>query len=853
MEEYKLLIQKSKFLRIRIESMKDLTVHISIVNEKSIRIPLEWLCIAEDLPELTEEIRGVASGNTSELYTHFRINFDGEIRRFLICAQNFKDILSTRTHLDGIMIEVSKYIDKAISDVSGWGFILPDSGEPKICDLVNREYLEQLQMPFKFGAGIYSAIFDADGKLLCTPNSKEASFNINKFPFLKEANIRVNRMVIAKWIIGAYKKEIIDKHEQLLDVMSLTLSRVVNSLVLLYKEMTNSQHTNKMLSENVEQQMLINSVYNESFGNKNTSDIINTVFKIVGNYVKVDSISIFEEDSKEKMFYELFKWMANGDFKSDLKPKISYNDIPITLERLDFTDYYYPSGFKHEFNKFGVSHYVAANLSGEGGRGGIVTYSLLGSERIPTTQEVKILIRISQILSSLLLKYKTDQMLEETSRQATYLAYHDPTLNVPNRAKLDIDLREEFISQKEGSVVYIKVTNLRTFNELFGHSYTDMLIKSVTDYIASMPVEAIKIYRFSGNIITVLLSNADALAAKKFSEMLLIRFKRPWEQDGNEHYLEAGIGVTLYPQNGKNNEEIYRAASLSMYRSIEYGVNSYAFYSKEFEKPASVDYFFAEKLRMDINNHMNGFSLRYQPVISLKTGNYGPFEVFVNWSGENNTLGPINIVRLAENIGFDIRLDKWVITSACEFCKEMQKHIDPDFSISVNITVRELQSGAIISMVKEALRKSGLSGEYLYVEISERTLMNTRDNIIPVIAKLKEIGVKIIIDSFGRDFVAPKLLKYSYVNMVKTDFSLFTNVFDDYDEILLETVIKLSKTIPGGVCVKRVENAEQLGLLNSFNINYLQGYLLSKPLTSSELMDFLSVYEPSVVSSFIKQ
>ncbi|MCL2086633.1 MAG: GGDEF domain-containing protein [Oscillospiraceae bacterium] len=845
MEEYKFNILKNNYNKIKIELTKEFPVYVTSGSGKPTKIKLADFVLAEDLPVFAGKIQELTTDNKSELYAHFRIDFDGDIRRFLICARLFK--AAVRHYVEGVIIDVSKYIDKAINDPSFDGSVIKpgDTDDIKLYDLVSREYLEKLQTPFKLCDGVVSAMFDEQNKLICTSNPENPkAFDITSFPFIKKEEVRINRELIAEWLIGAHKGEIIAKYVPLLEVMAEALTRILKSLMLLYKELTNSEQTSKMLSENIEQQMLINSIYNEIFANKSTGEIINAVLKTFGEYLKIDTICLYTEEPTKEEFNQLFVWAAHERGKGVNPLIIRYDDIPLIREQLDFTDFYFPTNGSHELNRFGIKNFVAVALKGEGERCGMALYGLTHEGRLPTSLEVKIVRNISHILSSLLLKHHADLLVEETNSKVSYLAYHDPVLDIPNRSKLDIDLKKEFDEQKAGAVVYLKITNLRIFNELFGHSYTDMLIKGVIDYIKTIPNKKCEIYRFSGNIITILMPGADAFEAREFAEVLLIRFKRPWHREGNEHCLDAGLGVTLYPQNGKSNEEIYRASSLSMYRAIEYGANSYVFYSKEFEKPAAADYFYTEKLRNDMNDKMRGFYLKYQPVINPKTGDLGPFEAFINWnSADGDTLEPQNIVRLAEAIGFDIRLDKWVLAKACSFCKQMQRNFEPEFSVSVNITARELLSGTIVSMVKDALRKSGLKGEYLNIEITERVLANTKNNIVPIIAKLKELGVKIIVDSFGRDFIATSLLKYSYVDMLKADFALFTNVFEDYDRILRDSVVKLANTVSDGLCVKRVENGEQLKLLEDYDINWLQGYLITKPVTEVELVGFFTEYE----------
>jgi len=226
---------------------------------------------------------------------------------------------------------------------------------------------------------------------------------------------------------------------------------------------------------------------------------------------------------------------------------------------------------------------------------------------------------------------------------------------------------------------------------------------------------------------------------------------------------------------------------------------------------------------------MKGFSLKYQPITDLED-NILHYETFVHWDG----LPTSKLIQLAENMGLDIIIDSWVLKNACIFCKKMQEYA-PDFSVSVNITPRELRSGSILSMVKESLEETGLDGKSLSVEIPERAFSDRQDGVLDVLKKLRNLHVKLVIDSFGSDYGGLRLLKHSLMDMVKMDFSLFTNIFNEFDEIWVTAAAKLASSLKNGICVKRVEDEAQLEEAKKFGVKYAQGHLFSKPVSAEEI------------------
>lgn len=853
MEDFKRLLTSQKILKLKIDLVKDFPVTVSSDAsgsvKKSEKVFLKDVVFSEDLPSLIDQIDAFISKNTDSLYTHLRILTGNDYEWFLISCELRKNKFARLPYLSGTIFNMSHYLENVGEDPVVKEYRLKNiekivsvnSGNTALTDILEREYLEQIQIPFKYASDIYSAIFNEKNELICTPIPKQKSFDLSAYKYNEKYEIRINHSVAGYWIIASDNEDMINQCLPLLEVLGASVSRIANAYVMLYNEMTNSTQANKMLGENIEQQILVNSVYNIILEQKQSDVALNSVIKLVGEYIGIERISIFFDDKEQKRLDLKYEWAEKERFYQKEK-SYSYDEIPKTIEKLSYTDLYYP---RESGSEFSVGHYAAVNLNGDGIRFAVIIYEAIEKEASLTSNESKMLRSISQIIATLLLQYQMDIKLENTNEKLRRLAFNDAILDIPNRAQLDKDLSEILEKQSSGAAITLKLTNMRIFNELFGHAYTDKLLKSVANFLKEIPAENLKVYRFSGNMLMIILTGCNGLHAKKFAENVQQRFGSPWEQEGNSHFLESGIGISLFPENGGSCEEVYRAATLAMYRAVEYGTNSYTIYSKEFEKPASADYYYSQKLRRSMSEGMQGFKLLYQPIIDEASGEVLMCEAFINWEDGEDRLSPSKLIRLAENMGFDIMLDSWVIESACRFCKKVQRELYSDFTVSVNITARELRSSSVVPMVQNALAKTGLNGKHLYIEIPEHVISGQNRTVIPTVNRLKKCGVNIAIDSFGNDFTASNLLKYSYIDLIKTDYSLFKNVYDRFDEILVDSVINLAKITQHGICVKRVETLEQLETVRKYNVNFVQGYYYSKPLTESELMDFIEEYRDS--------
>jgi diguanylate cyclase (GGDEF)-like protein len=601
---------------------------------------------------------------------------------------------------------------------------------------------------------------------------------------------------------------------------------------MLYNEMDNSEHANKLLSEHIEQQILINNVYNIILERKDSSEALKAIIKLVGEYMGMRRVCVYEDFPEEEKIRLSYKWKSSRSPDSAL-PEYSYSDLGKIIERLEYTDMYISaqSPEQSDENKLKLEYCTAGNLNGDGKRFGIITFAPLSPGYVPTAQESKVLRSISQITATLLIQMKADEKLKEADDKLRRLAFYDPILEIPNRAMLDRDLDSELDSGGRGAAAVIKITNLQIFNELFGHEYTDNMLHDAAMFVSDMKVTGLTVYRFSGNTLMFLLRENSEEGVKELIEKIMKRFGQPWLHENGEHYLDAGIGATFYPDGHSTRGEIYRAAALAMYKATEYGANSYAFYSDDFKTEADVNYSHIQRLHECVNNDMKGFSIEYQPMAAADGSLTDCYEAYIRW----DYLPTQKLVQLAESTGLDVAVDSWVIKNACLFCKKMQEH-KPDFSVSVNITSRELHSGSIISTVEQTLRETGLGSGSLWIEIPAQAFSNRRDSVIHMLKRLHGIGVKLVLDSFGSDYEGLRLLKHSMFDMVKIDVSLFTNIFSEFDETWVGTVAKLAASLKDGICVKRVEDKEQLLQAQKFGFKYAQGFMLAQPVTGEEVL-----------------
>ena len=414
------------------------------------------------------------------------------------------------------------------------------------------------------------------------------------------------------------------------------------------------------------------------------------------------------------------------------------------------------------------------------------------------------------------------------------LAFYDAIYGIPNRARLNKDLDKIMKRNGKGSLLAFKVTNTRSLSAVYGHTYSDMLLRSIAQYLNNLPIKDIGVYYFTNAIFMLNLPDCTDDEAKNLAEMLIYRFSKPWKFGEGEHSIHCSLGIAFYPENGEDAEELCKAASTAMYRAREFKQNSYAFYSGSLERTRMFAANLEQHIRECINDGMRGFSLRFQPCFSAHDGSITGCESFVRWHDDqygnipNSTLFP-----MAENLGLSHLIDGWVMERSCEFCKEMQDAGFENFSISVNLTAGEPQSAEIIAQVRRALEMSGLEPQSLILEIPVKANIFYSDST-HILHDLRSLGVNIAIDKYGTENISLKVLKNSYVSLVNIPAKLFMNHEDEFDSELTNSVIHLAKCRDLTVCVKGIEDKEQLDTVEKFGIDKVQGYYCSRPLSLVE-------------------
>lgn len=830
--------REAKCVNIRIDLTRDIPITLldkyHNLSKKDRRMNLREIIYADDFPALADAFSEIVSGRQKALKAHCRVRVGEDYRWVSLDCIVKKDTFNRYEYLTGTMIDVSEYLDASENEFHIDGTVKKKKeiiGETEVNiqdasldEILGEDYLLRIQQALTVTNNVYSAIYDSDGELMLSPaDAKGNIISLKKFKHKITEEIRCNHHLMATWTVASDDLEQLEKTQPLHKVLAETVSQIANAILVLYSEMENSKTANQQLGSNIEQQILLNNIYTIILENNSADEALTSVIQLVGEYLKLDRVSLYHYDSETGYTAINKEWSAKG-IQLDYTFKVQEN--PHLMEELNYCDTFFSNSGFSESQKVGVKSFVVSQLAENGKFVGLIFYDTIKQERIWSSADKKLLRNISQIISTMLIRCNMDKALKEQNDRLKKMAYTDPVLGIPNRTALDQDLQYRLNNNQSGAVVSLKITNISTVNEAFGHIHSDNLLKKISVYLSNLDVQGKTVYRFSGSVLMISLENSGIAQVREFLKTVTDRFSGSWKIGDEEHFLAMSAGAAFYPDDASSCEGLYRCSTLAMYRAAEGENNTYSFYSKELEERAGAIFNAEQRLRRAVLNDMEGFSVSYMPIADTE-GNINALEAVVNWvDRENGKMPAGRVIKLAESIGIDELIDSWVINNACAFLREV---IDitgcEGLVMNLNLTYHELRSSSVQYTVKSAIDAFGLKESNIAVEIPERAQLKIEGNFNNALNDFKSAGLMVVIDDFGREYMSLTALKSGRADVIKIRADQFC-AGDEFDRAALKSVIMLAHNRGISVCVKHIDNKEQFETAKDFYVDQLQGSYL---------------------------
>ena len=447
------------------------------------------------------------------------------------------------------------------------------------------------------------------------------------------------------------------------------------------------------------------------------------------------------------------------------------------------------------------------------------------------------------------------------AEQLTYQANFDALTGLANRNLLQDRLQQAIVnSDRRGdgiAVLFIDLDDFKLINDSLGHNIGDELLKSIAERLKSCIRVSDTVARLGGDEFVLLLLNqeiADVHSAKAhnepsttpiesqitlFMQKLLASVGQPMVLAGRDIKVGCSIGVSLYPQDGKDADTLLKNADIAMYRTKELGRNGFQFFTGALHDRARTQMELGTSLRLALEREE--FELYYQPQVSLRSGKIVGVETLIRWNHpEKGLVGPGHFIDFAEQSGLILPIGEWIIMHACAQNKAWQDAGLPMLPVAVNVSAKQCAQQDLIGIVRRALSESGLEAQYLEVELTESLSMAAPEKSVPLMNQLKEIGVKLAIDDFGTGYSNMSYLKRFPIDRLKLDISFVREITTDAGSLAIsDAIITMSHSLHLEVVAEGVETEGQLELLKARNCDLIQGYYFSRPVRSNEIADML--------------
>jgi diguanylate cyclase (GGDEF)-like protein/PAS domain S-box-containing protein len=436
------------------------------------------------------------------------------------------------------------------------------------------------------------------------------------------------------------------------------------------------------------------------------------------------------------------------------------------------------------------------------------------------------------------LKNATGTVLDITEQKARneelrFLAYHDQLTGLPNRQSMK-GILEKAISHGSAAVFFIDFDSFKEINDTFGHSAGDALLQQIAARLVSIP--GLKTCRWGGDELVVV----APLGATQSHDDVLFQIRTAlaasYEHDEHTFFITPSIGISLYPEHGSTAADLIRNADTAMYEAKRIKNTSALFRSSMAE---------AARQRLYVQNGLHealrsdDLRLTFQPIVAASTGMVVCAEALVRWHDpERGVQMPGSFIELAERTGLILPIGDWVVSEACRTLRFLRSQ-GMLIPVSVNVASQQVETNHIVESVRKWTSVYDIPPQSLHIEITESGIMRDVEHAIEVMAKLREIGVRIALDDFGAGYSSLSHLKSLPLDVMKIDKSLVAGVgHSERDRQIMTSVLQLAKATDLFVIAEGVETAEQAAVLQSLGCDTLQGYLFSRPLYAEDFYEF---------------
>lgn len=451
---------------------------------------------------------------------------------------------------------------------------------------------------------------------------------------------------------------------------------------------------------------------------------------------------------------------------------------------------------------------------------------------------------------------KTFRTARESEARLANLVCRDSLTGLANRTFFKERLSQDLaVAERSGTVVgllLLDLDNFKDINDTLGHDIGDKLLQRTADILRECADKSDMIARLGGDEFAIILSQVDGPASlTRLASRIIQALAEPQRIESHELRPGTSIGITTFPNDGRDPDMLLKNADLALYRAKAEGRGNFQLYRHELHQRAMERNSIERDLRQALTDGQ--FVLYYQPKIDLRTGAIVGAEALVRWlHPERGLIPPGMFIPVAESNGFIVELTRWVLDEACRQNRAWQDDGLQPFAVAVNVSAADLRRPDLTDRVASTLIRSGLSPQYLEIEVTESMVMRDVDFVTGTLRRLRSLGVAIAIDDFGTGYCSLAYLKRFPVKRLKIDRSFVHDMISAHDGYAIpKVIIDLSRSLGVKVVAEGVETAQQLETLRKLGCDEAQGYFLGRPAPAEEFAEFVRHYRSPIKAAVI--
>jgi diguanylate cyclase (GGDEF)-like protein/PAS domain S-box-containing protein len=425
-------------------------------------------------------------------------------------------------------------------------------------------------------------------------------------------------------------------------------------------------------------------------------------------------------------------------------------------------------------------------------------------------------------------------MRKEAEARIEHMATHDYLTGLPNRTLFRDRLMHAIASarrrQESVAVLLFDLDNFKDVNDSLGHGAGDVLLMETTERLKQSIRDSDTIARLGGDEFAVIQTAInDQTSPSNIAARIRDAMASPFHIDSHEIHVSTSIGIAVFPENGQDPDELLKNADMALYLAKNEGRNNFQFFVPEMNREHQTRKELLTDLRHAIEE--NGFTLHFQPQISLRDSRIVGAEVLLRWPHEvRGLIPPAQFIPIAESSGLILSLGDWVLRTACRQIKAWIDKGMPSIRYSINLSALQFRHHDLVNSITETLITENVGPTQLELEITESVVMHNVEGAIKKMTRLADLGVKLAIDDFGTGYSSLSYLKRFPVQKVKIDGSFVQDITQDPDDAaIVKAVINLGHSMNLEVVAEGVETEEQLEFLRAEGCDIIQGYYYSRP------------------------